>query len=266
MKWFDLIETCGTSQTINRALSALERRTIYKLGRGGIDPTKPLTSECDCSGFIAWAIGIPRELPPGSHNWLSTDEYWAEGRPVMAGMFSQIHIAEVRVGDLLVYPDNGNEQGHIGLVIQVHSLQMIHCSSGNFNHFGNAICTTSPAIFLSGNHNTRAMRINYDALKKMVQRLRASRPRTMDDGRQSTDHRPQTTATYGTAPANVAAVKRPRASTIGLAARGASKEVRPTPQSVRQSKEWAPKKVKSVNSPKAKPSQNKDGSNQTRSR
>jgi len=199
MSWFDLIKTCGTSQTMNRALSALGRKTVYKLGKGGIDPTKPLTSQCDCSGFIAWAMGIPRELPPGSNKWLSTDEYWAEGRPVMTGMFSQIHFAEVRVGDLLVYPDEGGEQGHIALIIRVNPLQIIHCSNGNFKHFGDAICTGNPTVFLSGNHHTKAMRINYEALRKMVQRLRG----------QQTPHTP------ATAPANTTAVKKASAPKRG---------------------------------------------------
>jgi hypothetical protein len=171
MKWFDLIETCGTSQTMNRALSALGRRTIYKLGKGGIDPTKPLTSECDCSGFIAWAIGIPRELPPGSNKWLSTDEYWGGGKPVKAGLFTHIPIKEARSGDLLVYPDTGGNQGHVALITQSDFKMptlIIHCSKGNFSNFGDAICIGSPAVFLSGNHNTRAMRINYAVLKRMI--------------------------------------------------------------------------------------------------
>src|SRR5689334_8966855 len=112
MAWYDLIKTCGITQTMNRAHSALGHGTFYKLGKGGMDPTKPLTLQCDCSGFMAWAIGIPRELPPGSNHWLSTDEYWAGGKPVKAGLFSQISIRETRVGDLLVYPDDGGNQGH----------------------------------------------------------------------------------------------------------------------------------------------------------
>ena len=134
MAWYDLIDTCGTPQTISRAHSALAHGTIYKLGKGGMDPTKPLTTECDCSGFIAWSMGIPRELPPGSNKWLSTDEYWNSGKPVKAGLFSQVPIHEMNAGDLLVYPDNSG----------------------------------MPAVFLFGNHNTRAMRINYEVLRRMV--------------------------------------------------------------------------------------------------
>jgi len=133
-----------------------------------MDPTKPLTTECDCSGFIAWSMGIPRELPPGSNKWLSTDEYWNSGKPVKAGLFSQIPIHEMNAGDLLVYPDNSGMQGHIGLVVQLNNTLVIHCSSGNFKNFGDAIRISSPAVFLFGNHNTRAMRINYEVLRRMV--------------------------------------------------------------------------------------------------
>ncbi len=105
--------TCGTQQTMKRAKSALKHKTVYKLGKGGFDPSKPMTTQCDCSGFIAWAIGIPRELPPKSNKWLSTDQYWAGGKPVKSGLFTQKDLEEGAVGDLLVYPDSGGHQGHI---------------------------------------------------------------------------------------------------------------------------------------------------------
>jgi len=168
MKWYDLINTCGTPQTLKRALSAQFRGTVYKLGKGGFNPTKPLTSQCDCSGFIAWAIGIPRELPPGSNKWLSTNEYWAGGKPVKAGLFSQIPIEEATVGNLLVYPDKGGNQGHIALIVDADDWRIIHCSNGNYENFRDAIQISSPDIFLYGNHNSRAMAINYDVLKRMV--------------------------------------------------------------------------------------------------
>jgi hypothetical protein len=173
MTWYSLINSCGTPQTMSRAQSAIGHRTVYKLGKGGFDPTKPLTSQCDCSGFIAWAIGIPRELPPGSNKWLSTDEYWRGGKPVKAGLFSQIPIKESRSGDLLVYPDSGGNQGHVALITQndfQRPLLIIHCSKGNFSIFGDAICEGNPAVFLFGNHDTRAMRINYDMLRRLVPR------------------------------------------------------------------------------------------------
>ena len=170
MTWKDTLATAGTQQTLARAHSALALGTIYKLGKGGFDPVKPMTAQCDCSGFIAWAIGIPRELPPGSDKWLSTDEYWAGGKPVKAGLFTQILLKDAVAGDLLVYPDSGGSQGHISIINQVDNNMptfIIHCSSGNFKNFNDAIRITSPAVFLSGNHPTRTMRINYELLKSI---------------------------------------------------------------------------------------------------
>lgn len=171
MAWSDLIDTCSTQQTMNRAHSVLNLKIVYKLGKGGFDPTKSFTPQCDCSGFIAWAIGIPRELPPASNKWLSTDEYWSGGKPVKQNLFKQYNINEAMVGDLLVYPDNGGNQGHIALINQIENNTpkfIIHCSNGNYKNFGDAVRITSPSVFLAGNHNTRLMRINYEALKSII--------------------------------------------------------------------------------------------------
>ena len=171
MAWSDLLDTCGTQQTINRANSVLNLKTVYKLGKGGFDPIKSFTPQCDCSGFIAWAIGIPRELPPRSNKWLSTDQYWAGGAPVKPNLFKQKKLNEAIVGDLLVYPDSGGSQGHIALINQVDQSMpssIIHCSSGNYRNYGDAVRITNPNLFLVGNHKTRVMRINYELLKSLV--------------------------------------------------------------------------------------------------
>lgn len=102
--WKDLLQTASTAQTLARAHRALGLGTIYKLGKGGFNPAKPMTPSCDCSGFVAWAIGIPRELPPGSDKWLDTDAYYAGGKPVKTGLFGQVAIIDAEPGDLLVYP------------------------------------------------------------------------------------------------------------------------------------------------------------------
>lgn len=169
--WKDILKSAGADQTLLRAQSALALKTRYKLGKGGFDPSKPMSVECDCSGFVAWAIGIPRELPPGSNKWLSTDSYWSGGTPVKANLFSKIKMSEAAVGDLLVYPDNGGKQGHIGIVTQVDKkvpTYVIHCSLGNYKNFGDAIRITGPGVFLAGNQPTKLMRINYDALKTFL--------------------------------------------------------------------------------------------------
>ena len=151
-----------------RALSGLGKKTVYKLGAGGVDPTVPITPSCDCSGFVAWSIGVPRELPPGSNRWLNTDAMWGGGDPVKAGAFTTITLGESAPGDLLVYPHSGGESGHVGLIVQVDNgmpSKVIHCSHGNFAHFGDAIRLTDPSVFLSTNHPTRCVRIVYEVLQ-----------------------------------------------------------------------------------------------------
>ena len=171
MAWFDLIPTCGFKQTMHRAHSALKLTTHYKLGEGGFNPIKPLTPQCDCSGFIAWAIGIPREFPPGSNKWLSTTEYYAGGAPVLPGLLSQVELHQARAGDLLVYPHQNGQVGHIALISEVSDGQpagILHCSSGNYKNFGNAVKITSPAVFFETKQTTRIMRINYPVLTQLV--------------------------------------------------------------------------------------------------
>ena len=170
--WKNLLPSICTAQTLQRANSALGLRTVYQLGKGGFDPTIPMASSCDCSGFVAWAIGIPRELPPGSNKWLSTDSYWDGGPPVCPNLFTQTDLQQAQPGDLLVYPDSGGHQGHIGIVTQVdHSMPtlVIHCSLGNYNNYHDAVRITDPSVFLSGNHPTHLMRIDYDALKNYAE-------------------------------------------------------------------------------------------------
>jgi cell wall-associated NlpC family hydrolase len=156
---------------MSRARSVLNLKTVYKLGQGGRDPSKSFTRQCDCSGFIAWAIGIPRELPPGRDKWLSTDEYWTGGSPTKPNLCKQKKFSEAAIGDLLVYPDGGSQQGHIALVTQIGQKMpslIIHCSNGNYRNFGDAIRITDAGVFLTGNHQTRVMRIDYDVLKKII--------------------------------------------------------------------------------------------------
>lgn len=169
--WKDLLQTASTAQTLQRAHSALNLKTVYKLGKGGFDPTKPMMASCDCSGFVAWAIGIPRELPPASNKWLSTDTYWVGGKPVKANLCVRIELKDAAAGDLLVYPDSGGKQGHIGIITQAEGgipTYVVHCSKGNYTNYGDAIRITGPGVFLAGNQPTRAMRIDYDALKTFL--------------------------------------------------------------------------------------------------
>jgi hypothetical protein len=169
MAWRDTLKKASLPQTLSRAQSMQGKKTIYKFGKGGIDPSLPLTHECDCTGFICWSIG--RELPPGSERWLNTDAFWNGGVPVHRGLFNDVPLNESQVGDLIVYPHGWEEAfGHIGLVVQTDNNKpslVIHCSDGNYKHFGDAIRITNPDVFLLGNHHTNIMRIDYDLLKTL---------------------------------------------------------------------------------------------------
>lgn len=170
--WKDLLRTANIAQSLQRAHTGLEETTTYVLGQGGFDPTKMLTKKCDCSGFIAWAIGIPREFPPGSNRWLDTDAYWNGGGAAAkaAGfpLLQNVAAADAEPGDLIVYPDQGGKQGHIGIISGTDNqgeLKVIHCSKGNFRKFGDATRETDSAVWKI-QAKTRFMRIDFDAMRR----------------------------------------------------------------------------------------------------
>jgi len=170
--WKDLLKTANIAQSLQRARTGLEETTTYVLGQGGFDPTKMLTKKCDCSGFVAWAIGIPREFPPGSNRWLDTDAYWNGGGAAAkaAGfpLLKNVAAADAEPGDLIVYPDHGGMQGHIGMISGMDShgeLKVIHCSKGNFRKFGDATRETDSAVWKI-QAKTRFMRIDFDAMRR----------------------------------------------------------------------------------------------------
>jgi hypothetical protein len=170
--WKDLLKTASIQQCLDRARAGMGANTVYILGKGGFDPTKPLTNECDCSGFIAWSIGIPREFPPGSGRWLDTDAYWnGGGSAAKAAGFPLCHAvpaAEAEPGDLIVYPDQGGHQGHIGVVSSVDDqgqLKVIHCSKGNFTSHHDATRETDAHVW-NIQPKTKMVRIDFDAMRR----------------------------------------------------------------------------------------------------
>lgn len=166
--WKDLLRSADHETTLKRAHDCLNKNTVYKLGKGGINPTNPLTKQCDCSGFVAWAIGIPRELPPRSGKWLQTTTYWQGGGNVGRGLFDQVSAHNAIVGDIFVYPDVGRRQGHMGIISEVTNgrpTKVIHCSKSNDRN-GDAIQETHTAIF-DNNAKSRIMRIDFAALRDL---------------------------------------------------------------------------------------------------
>lgn len=172
MPWNDLIPTAGSQQTLNRARGAVGRKTVYHLSGGGMNPLKPLDRLCDCSGFVAWAIGIPRQLPPGSGGWLDTDAYARGGGPAFPGLCAAVQDGDARPGDLLVYPDylvNGKKrEGHIGIITGVDGqgkpTRVVHCSTSN-SRAGDAVAETGTTVWKARGDSSRVMRIDYGALR-----------------------------------------------------------------------------------------------------
>lgn len=150
-------------EAAERALSAVGRGTVYKLGAGGMDPEKPLGHVSDCSGFVAWAMGVSRKTdhPWYRHfngGWLETSAIVRDARTPNAGLFTLVEWPEAQVGDLLVWGDHNGHQGHVGMVTatvplqegifdQVDRLHVTHCSLGNFRTAEDAVQSTSARMF-----------------------------------------------------------------------------------------------------------------------
>lgn len=130
--WRDELAVTSREQTLSRARSTIGKGVRYKLGKGGFNPSCKMASTCDCSGFISWAIGIPRELSPGSGNWLQTTTYWEGGGSAGAGLFDPIPENFAEPGDIIVYPDRGNKQGHMGIVFLRRGIRFCDKSNSLF--------------------------------------------------------------------------------------------------------------------------------------
>src|SRR6185369_16922931 len=113
-----------------------------------------------------------REFPPGSNRWLDTDAYWSGGGAAAkaAGfpLLQNVAAADAEPGDVIVYPDQGGKQGHIGIISGMDNngeLKVIHCSKGNFKKFGDATRETDSAVWKI-QAKTRFMRIDFDAMRR----------------------------------------------------------------------------------------------------
>ena len=141
---------------IARAQSATALGIRYKLGKGGMNagsPTPGAGGQCDCSGFIAWCLGMSRKTTQNFYvnfngGWIETTAVWTDiGTPV--GIFES---TQKKPGAIVVYPDANGHQGHIGIVVSASLV--IPCSKGNDTRFGNAIQSTPLTVF-NNNPKTR---------------------------------------------------------------------------------------------------------------
>ncbi|HYN61244.1 MAG TPA: CHAP domain-containing protein [Rubrivivax sp.] len=98
---------------------------------------------CDCSGFVTWALGLPRA--PSSRattGWLDTTAIWtdAQGEGTrFEWCSSALEPRKARIGALLVYPDDGPDDGHVGIVTAIDesndegtATQVVHCAPENY--------------------------------------------------------------------------------------------------------------------------------------
>jgi len=180
-----------SDQVLQRALSMLGRHTVYWAGAGGTDPQasspvqqlevgrlwphlpaaeraqlEPLAlaagfnvhdpalvlPACDCSGFVCWALGLPRSVQHGAAvEWINTDSIHADA---MGPNRRFLRTAKAAKGGIVVYPkrDSGERYGHVAIITEVdasgHARSVIHCSATNFMEPPfDAILSTPPEAF-----------------------------------------------------------------------------------------------------------------------
>lgn len=151
-------------EAVARALSCVGKG-VYELGCGGRNPGLPspfVASKrgrpgrfyVDCTGFSSWVLGHDRVQGLGTdeEEWYDTSAIFADAKKAQR-MYRTVPRSEpVLAGDVLVYPDNGRKQGHIGVITRVlpgfkrlgkgweNLLEVTHASTG-----GKACVRTSHA-------------------------------------------------------------------------------------------------------------------------
>jgi hypothetical protein len=134
---------------LGRAQAAVAQGIRYKLGKGGMNPGSPTPGAgglCDCSGFVAWCLGMSRKSSELFYvhfngGWIETSAVWNDiASPV--GIFEAV---TKMAGAVVVYPDANGHEGHIGIVLD--ATHVVHCSHGNDTKFGNAIQVTPLTVF-----------------------------------------------------------------------------------------------------------------------
>lgn len=146
------------NDVVLRARACLGKRCRYRLGAGGVNPRALVpwneSLECDCSGFALWALGLSRAL------WYDTTRIAHEAREGAERLFIAVPMGLVEPGDLLVYGDRRGadaveHQGHVGVVTVVAQsgappgpVFVVHCSSGNWKRYGDAIYETGPEAWM----------------------------------------------------------------------------------------------------------------------
>lgn len=155
------------AEIVARARSARGQGIGYELGCGGTDPKKPHPGArskkwpksvrlwCDCSGLVDWALGIVGRQH--DKRWYNTDAIEADAKKP-GGIFDRVTAEQVLPGDVVVY-GAGPAIGHTGIVTANpyaapfgterwwKDLRVVHCSSGNWRRYRDAIRETTGLAF-----------------------------------------------------------------------------------------------------------------------
>lgn len=152
----------NADEFIQRALRAADRGAVYELGRGGTDPSSPAPGDskkrCDCSGFLAWALGLGRKTDHPLYRklnggWIETSAIVTDAQ-TSTGFFAPL--GAIKRGAILVYPDyveqgGKHRSGHCAIVVEagsdLPSTKIVHCASTNRGSTG-AIAVTDGRRFL----------------------------------------------------------------------------------------------------------------------
>ncbi len=135
-------------QAVRRAQRCCGLPIQYKLGAGGGDPSLPLGSFSDCTGFVSWAWGVPRYQPSFPGQWFESTLICRDAT-ITHRFFQQVSRAEP--GDALVYGDWRDEkgkhrEGHIALISRVDAqgrpVRIVHCSPSNATGGHGAVAET----------------------------------------------------------------------------------------------------------------------------
>lgn len=138
---------CATEQ---RGLTVPVR---YKLGQGGMDPRSDSpgdpNNQCDCSGFVAWCLGMSRRPKPSRRWWMNTDH---THRDATRAQTVFVEIDKPVVGCIVVYPGSVRlgrwSFGHMGIVTRVSQsgdYTVTDCASGPYRRLGAAITSNRPS-------------------------------------------------------------------------------------------------------------------------
>lgn len=131
-----------------RARSAVDQGITYKLGKGGVFPNAKLPSnpfkQCDCSGFVAWVLGISRVPKPSRRWWIETTNIY---RDAIGPQTVFARIPEPVPGCVVVFPDREGHEGHVGIVSQSYPLRVVDCGSPGITERGGGYFERNHAIY-----------------------------------------------------------------------------------------------------------------------